>query len=41
MKEGIRPELLERQAKRMSDTEAAERMRKAKLALLAQGRQRK
>ena len=41
LKEGIRPELLERQAQRMSDTEAAERMRKAKLALLAQCRQRK
>jgi len=41
LKEGIKPELLERQARRMSDTEAAEGMRKRKLALLAQCRQRK
>jgi hypothetical protein len=38
LKEGITPELLQRQAGRMSDTEAAQRMQKAKLALLAQCR---
>ncbi|MGH8336310.1 MAG: integrase catalytic domain-containing protein [Gammaproteobacteria bacterium] len=38
LKEGVSPELLQRQAHGMSDTEAAERMRKTKLALLAQGR---
>ena len=38
LKEGITLELLERQARRMSDTEAAERMRKRKLAWLAKCR---
>jgi hypothetical protein len=38
LKEGLKAELLERQASRMSDTEAAQRMQKAKLALLAQCR---
>jgi hypothetical protein len=39
LKEGIPAELLQQQALRMTDTEAALRMRKAKLALLAQCRQ--
>jgi len=38
LKEGISAELLDRQARRMSDTEAAQRMQKAKLALLANSR---
>lgn len=38
LKEGISPQLLERQAGRMSDTEAARRMQKAKLALLTRCR---
>jgi IS30 family transposase len=38
LKPGITPELLQRQARRMSDTQAAERMRKAKLSLLAKCR---
>jgi hypothetical protein len=35
LKPGIKAELLERESKRMSDTEAAQRMQKEKLALLA------
>jgi transposase InsO family protein len=38
LKEGIRPELLQQQARRMSDTEAARRMKKAKLQLLGKCR---
>ncbi len=38
LKEGIPAEHLERQALRMSDTEAAQRMQKAKLALLGKSR---
>jgi transposase InsO family protein len=38
LKEGITAEMLEHQVLRMSDTEAARRMKKAKLALLAQCR---
>ena len=34
LKEGITPALLDRQARRMSDTEAAQRMQRVKLALL-------
>ncbi len=34
LKKGMRPEVLQQQARRMSDTEAARQMRKAKLALL-------
>jgi hypothetical protein len=41
LKEGITPELLQQQALRMTDTEAALRMQKAKLALLTQCRQRR
>jgi transposase InsO family protein len=38
LKEGIRPEVLHQQATRMSDTEAARQMKKAKLGLLEQSR---
>jgi hypothetical protein len=38
LKEGIRPQHLETEARRMSDTEAARRMQKAKLVLLARCR---
>jgi hypothetical protein len=38
LKEGISPQQLEREAGRMSDTEAARRMQKAKLALLSRSR---
>jgi hypothetical protein len=38
LKEGLTAEFLHRQAKQMSDTEAARRMQKAKLALLASSR---
>jgi len=38
LKEGISPQHLEREARRMSDTEAARRMQKAKLALLSRCR---
>jgi hypothetical protein len=38
LKEGIAPQQLQREAARMSDTEAARRMQKAKLALLARCR---
>lgn len=38
LKEGITAAMLEREARRMSDTEAAARMQKAKLALLSQCR---
>jgi hypothetical protein len=38
LKEGISAQMLQRQASRMSDTEAARRMQKAKLSLLAQCR---
>jgi hypothetical protein len=41
LKEGITAELLDRLSRRMSDTEAAQRMQRAKLALLAQCRGRK
>jgi len=41
LKEGITAALLERQARRMSDTEAAERMQRAKQALLSQCRSRR
>jgi hypothetical protein len=38
LKEGIRPGQLDRQARRMSDTQAARQMQKAKLALLGRCR---
>jgi hypothetical protein len=38
LKEGLSPQQLEREARRMSDTEAARRMQKARLALLARCR---
>ena len=41
LKEGITAELLDRLSRRMSDTEAAQRMQRAKLALLAKCRGRK
>lgn len=41
LKEGITPAMLERQARRMSDTAAAGHMQKAKLALLARCRMNK
>ena len=41
LKEGISPQQLQREAGRMSDTEAAQRMQKAKLALLARCRSSK
>lgn len=41
LKEGITPELLVREARRRSDTEAAERMQKAKQSLLSQCRSRR
>ena len=40
-KDGIRPETLQQQASRHSDTAAAQRMQKAKLALLAHCRLRR
>jgi hypothetical protein len=41
LKEGIGPDHLERQAQRMSDTQAAQQMRKAKLELLSRSRTRR
>lgn len=38
LKEGIQPEMIERQARRNSDTQAAQQMQKAKLALLTRCR---
>ena len=38
LKEGMSPEQLQREAGRMSDTEAARRMQKTRLALLARCR---
>jgi hypothetical protein len=38
LKEGLSPQQLERNARRMSDTEAARRMQKARLALLSRCR---
>lgn len=41
LKEGITAALLERQVRRLSDTEAAERMQKVKQALLSKCRSRR